>query len=496
MAILAYSKILNENEILSFVNRFIAIVSQKIFLSVDENLIDLGVMVYGILVGLGGVSIAQQIEDKVNYCINFLYKPDKVDKKYAMLSMLVQLLKNAQFITFNKIRKYSKYTELFRCIIAEKKQNLKKKGLELIDECIRETSKRGIQEQTNMLTRIYADTFKDKQAKSVDSEVNYGVVVVLKSLLTYANKEVLKDRFKEICDFLNTMRSCKTFPNQQIVMEMYPILSAYDPDSFLSNHYLGQAVSHLLKVLSNNQNMSIKRQSHESLSKILEPYHADKIEKLAKPILDQLFAEFKSIGKQSETQLLHCMVAVSEKVQRYFSKFFSEEQIHELVNLLLISGISEDVLAFLEFLLKINLPDLNIMIQIKLLYTISYILTNTFYNFVVGGKISEAYRQQAEDFKPVLDKNLRGVIKDASNEKLICVSLSCLSRFKFPDFTDQMVADPSLGLFRQRCRSRISGRCETCHQESCSQGGDFAQPQDLRVAFAWPEPQRKRLSAR
>lgn len=439
VAILAYSKILNENEILSFVNRFIGIVSQKIFLSTDENLIDLGVTVYGILVGLGGVSIAQQIEEKVNYCINSLYKPDKLDKKYAMLSMLVQLLKNAQFITFNKIRRYSKYTELFRCIISEKKQNLKKKGLELIDECIKETSKRGIQEQSNMLSRIYTDIFKDRQVKSIDSEVNYGIVVVLKSLLAYANKEVLKDRFKEICEFINLMKNCKTFTNQQIVMEMYPILSAYNPDMFLSNQFLDQGVTHLLKVLSSNQNMNIKSQSHESLSKILDPYHADKIEKKAKVILDQLFAEFKSSGKQSEAQLLKCMAAVSEKVQRYFSKFFSEEQIHELVNLLLISGISEDVLAFLEFLLKINVPDLNTMIQIKLLYTISYILTNTFYNFIIGNKISENYRQQVEDFKPVLDKNLRGVIKEASNEKLICVSLSCLSRFKFPDFTDQMV---------------------------------------------------------
>ena len=57
VSILAYSKILNENEILSFVNKFIPNVSQKIFLSSDENLIDLGVTVYGTLVGLGGNKI-------------------------------------------------------------------------------------------------------------------------------------------------------------------------------------------------------------------------------------------------------------------------------------------------------------------------------------------------------------------------------------------------------------------------------------------------------
>lgn len=439
VAILAYSKILNENEILSFVNRFVGIVSQKILLSSDESLIDLGVVVYGILIGLGGVSIASHIEEKVNYCINYLYKPDKLDKKYAMLSMLVELLKHAQFITFNKIRKYSKYTELFRLIIAEKKPNYKKKGLELIDECIKEIGKRDIQEQTNMLTKIYTDIFKDRQVKSLDSEVNFGVAVVLKSLLAYAHKNVLKDRFKEICDFINLLKSSKSYPNQQIVLEMYPILSIYNQDEFMDYQYLDQAISHLLKILSNNQNITLKKLCYSSLSRILDPYHVDKISNKVGEILNQLFVEFKSGGKQTEANLLQSMVAVSEKVQKSFTKFFAEDQIHELVNRLLTNGISDEVLNYLEFLLKINVPDLNSVIQIKLLYTISYVLMNGFYSFNLSNKIADRYRVSVEEFKGMLDKNLKAIIKDVSNENLICSSLSCLSRFRFSDFNDQMV---------------------------------------------------------
>lgn len=55
ISILSYSQILNENEILAFVNKFIGLVSTKIFLSNDESLIDLGVYVYGFLVGQGGI---------------------------------------------------------------------------------------------------------------------------------------------------------------------------------------------------------------------------------------------------------------------------------------------------------------------------------------------------------------------------------------------------------------------------------------------------------
>lgn len=414
--------------------------SQKILFSTDESLIDLGVDIYGDLVGLGGVNIAQHIEEKVNYCINSLYKQDKADKKYAMLSMLVELLRHSQFTTFNKIRKYSKYTELFRAIIAEKKLNYKKRGLELIDECIKEIGKRDIQEQTNMLNNIYTDIFKDRQPKSLDSEVNFGVAVVLKSLLTYAHKNVLKDRFKEICDFINALKGSKQLLNQHIVIEIFPILSAYNPEDFLEKRYLDQAIAHLLKILSNNQTPQLKKLCYYSLSRILDPYHAEKINSKVGDILGQLFAEFKAGEKVNEAFLLQSMVAVSEKVQKFFVKHFTEEQIHELVNRLLTNGITEEVLNYLEFLLKINLPDLNSVIQIKLLYTISYVLMNGFYSFTLTNKIADRYRQSVEEFKGLLDKSLKSIIKEDNNETLICASLNCLSRFKFTDFNDQMVS--------------------------------------------------------
>ena len=123
--------------------------------------------------------------------------------------MLVELLKHAQFITFNKIRKY-KYTELFNNIILEKKSTYRKKGLELIDECVKEISKRDRSEQSNMLSKIYSDIFKEKQQNDVDSEVNCGVMMVLKSLLTYANKEIFEENFfldTPVEDFISLSKS-------------------------------------------------------------------------------------------------------------------------------------------------------------------------------------------------------------------------------------------------------------------------------------------------
>jgi hypothetical protein len=354
--------------------------------------------------------------------------------------MLVELLKHAQFITFNKIRKY-KYTELFNNIILEKKSTYRKKGLELIDECVKEISKRDRSEQSNMLSKIYSDIFKEKQQNDVDSEVNCGVMMVLKSLLTYANKEIFEENFLEICEFVNELKVSKTINNQQMVLEMYPILSSYSHETFQNSGFLTKAVENLLRLLR-SQNHTLKKAGQNALAKILEPYHADNIKDLSKLILTELYSIFNSGDHKGDTSILPCMVSISIKVQKYFSTFFTTDQIHELIDMLLSNGISEDIITYLEFLLKIGNQELNFIIQIKLLYTISYVLTGELYPFIIHGEVKESTLHYINLFKSMLngeDNPSRMNLKEVNNEALICVALSCLSRFKFPDFSDQLV---------------------------------------------------------
>lgn len=442
---IAYSKILNENEIVNFVNKFAQIVSHKIFLSVDEYQIDLGVHVYGILVGLGGINVAQQIEENVTYCINTLNKPEK---RYASIMMLLELIKHAQFITFNKIRKYN-ITDLFKSIILEKKQNYRKKGLELIDECVKEICKRDKSEQTNMLSKIFNDIFKERQLKHLDSDINFGVVTVLKCLLTYSNKEIFNSDFTEICEFISMLRTSKTVCNQLVVMEMYPILARYNHELFNSGGFLNSSVAHIFKVL-NSHNYHFKKPAHNALSKIFNPYHSVTIEDKAKEIFSVLFQEFRASSNKNDTNLLSCMVSVAEKLKLIFLEFLGEPQVHELINLLLINGISEDIMSFLTFLFSTDLKEIAMIIEIKLLYTISYILNNNrkFYNFEIG-RIPQDQWNRIEIFQENLHKNLQGTNKEVNNEELICVSLNCLSRFEFPTFRDQMVDLRLLGRFCQ-----------------------------------------------
>lgn len=423
---------------MNFVLRFIPFIGQRIFLTSDESLISVGVRVYGTLVGLGGINAAPLIEEAVTKCITNLYNPEK---RFASLLLLLELLRHAQFITFNKIRKY-RYTDLFKSIILEKKQEYRKTGLELIEECVKEICKRDLHEQSTMLTNIFNDIFKERQEKKLEAEANNGVAFVIRCLLSYANKEIFEDNFTVICEFIENLKDSMSIQSQLIVMDCLPVLANYNHESFQNTH-LNWSIEYLLKVLK-GPNKNLKQNSLTSLSRILEPYPADKIIDKAKTILEELYTEFRIVGTKPDDNLLPCMLSVSEKVQKYFTSFFSESQIHELVNLLLKNGLNNFILNYLQFLLKINLPDIVEAVQVKLLYTISYILLkNHFYSFDLEQEdympSENKIKVAIKDFKESLEKNLRGANKEVNNENLICVSLTCLSRFNFPMFASEMV---------------------------------------------------------
>jgi hypothetical protein len=447
LAVLAYSKTLNELETVNFVLKFIPFIGQRIFLTSEESLISLGVSVYGTLVGLGGINAAPLIEEAVTKCIMNLYNPEK---RFASLLLLLELLRHAQFITFNKIRKY-RYTDLFKSIIQEKKQEYRKTGLDLIDECVKEICKRDRHEQSTMLTNIFNDIFKERQEKDLDSDINFGVAFVIKCLLNYANKEIFEDNFFAICEFIDLLKRSKSISDQRIVMETFPVLANYNHENFQNSRYLNDSIEYLLKVLKGPNN-HFKRFSLIALSKILEPYPADKVVDKAKDILEELFSEFRVIGSRADHNLLPCMLSISEKVQKYFTSFFSEAQIHELVNLLLKNGLNTDILNYLQFLLKVNLPEIVEAVEVKLLYTISYILLkNNFYRFGLEQEefmpAETKVKIAVKDFKESLESTLKGNNKEVNNENLICVSLTCLSRFNFPTFASEIVNPFHQGLF-------------------------------------------------
>ena len=77
IAIRSYSSILNENEILPFVNRFYHRLFESIIERKEDPCMPLQVEVYGELIGLGGINISSNIGDTVDHCMESLSKSEK-----------------------------------------------------------------------------------------------------------------------------------------------------------------------------------------------------------------------------------------------------------------------------------------------------------------------------------------------------------------------------------------------------------------------------------
>jgi hypothetical protein len=90
VGIVSYSKILNENEIQSFVNQFIEIVYKKVFEITDDHFLKFAIKVYGMLVSLGGIKIAQFIEKNVASQMKSI---QNTNNRQVSAALLVELFK-------------------------------------------------------------------------------------------------------------------------------------------------------------------------------------------------------------------------------------------------------------------------------------------------------------------------------------------------------------------------------------------------------------------
>ena len=135
--------------------------------------------------------------------------------------------------------------------------------------------------------------------------------------------------------------------------------------------------------------------------------------------------------------LLPCIKSISNKVKKSFTDFFSVEEIHQFIDRLLLKGITWNILKFLDLLESLKIEDLSSLIQIKVLLAISFVLINTgkFHNYSTTNIIKEQYRKSINEFKEAL----KGKKDYRNQEGIVCTSLSCLSKYNFPDFTDQIV---------------------------------------------------------
>ena len=149
--------------------------------------------------------------------------------------------------------------------------------------------------------------------------------------------------------------------------------------------------------------------------------------------------ELKKPDRRSfPVDLLICITKISKKVKKYMPAMFSAEMIHSIVDVLILNNISWESLNYLDFIDSLTIDkDFSLIIQIKILWMISYVLTRQFYKFQID---VETLNRRIVDFEYFQKRVMRRFRSSQIDEELICVCLSCLSKFQFVDFANQMGA--------------------------------------------------------
>ena len=121
----------------------------------------------------------------------------------------------------------------------------------------------------------------------------------------------------------------------------------------------------------------LKEYALESLYKIFEPYAPYKIKNIARDVIIMMFEEMKRNNQACGDKFYLSLKNICFKVEEYLKDYFSVTEMLEIVDVLLLGGITWANLNFLEFIESLALNnDYSPIIQLKVLWEISFILKN------------------------------------------------------------------------------------------------------------------------
>lgn len=287
------------------------------------------------------------------------------------------MLKETPYITFNRIFGSDKSLPLIFNIIRDKKLEIRKEGLEFLNECIKQICQREreIYLQQDWLLKIYLEI--KSSLNNSDSDVIHGNILTLKSLLTHSREEVFAPYILDISKYILSKKETKNYYIQIAVIETIPILAHFGKGIFLLE-FLDPAIKHLLVYSNQTKNPKDKALCYSTLAQIFTPLDEDFIKDYVKAVMKNILEELQQKNKPLCAETIHCLESLTIK----FKKKISETvDLHLLIDYILLNGLTPASVRYLETLSKLKIPTLGEHIQCKLLLTISMILNGKIYHF-------------------------------------------------------------------------------------------------------------------
>jgi len=212
---------------------------------------------------------------------------------------------------------------------------------------------------------------------NTDSDVIHGNILTLKSLLTHSREEVFSNVILDISKYILSKKDTKNYPIQIAVIETIPILAKFGKGYFLLD-FLDPSIKHLLSYSSQSKNSRDKALCYGTLAEIFTPLDEDFIKDYIKGVMKNILEELSQKNKPLCTETIKCLESLAVKFKK---KMAENVDIHLLIDYILLNGLTETSINFLETLSKLKIPMLAEHIQCKLLLTISMILNGKIYHF-------------------------------------------------------------------------------------------------------------------
>lgn len=263
-----------------------------------------------------------------------------------------------------------------------------------------------------------------------DSDVIHGNILTLKSLLTHAREEVFASVVIDISKYILSKKDTKNYPIQIAVIETIPILAHFGKGIFLLE-FLDPAIKHLLAYSNQTKNQKDKALCYATLAEIFTPLDEDFIKDYVKSVMKNILEELQQKNKPLCSETIRCLESLTIKFKK---KIADTIDLNQLIDYILLNGLTQVSVHYLETLSKLKIPSLAEHIQCKLLLTISIILNGKIYHFT----------QKENLDKLIISKFQNELIKEAGNQPDFTtieakgLAIQILGTFNFDAYVDSL----------------------------------------------------------
>ena len=287
--------------------------------------------------------------------------------------------------------------------------------------------------QTDWISRIYAEIKKTRT--SPDETIIHGNIIVLRSILSCSLKENIFQDLQDISEYILNHRNNKNAFIQIAVIESLPYLARFDTGIFCVTH-LKTCLTFLLSFGLNSRNAE-KKICYETLANLFNLIDSSFLKEDMSKIMSNITAELSKEAKPFCPEIIKCVDVLRIKFGKKLADYVN---MNNLLALVIFNGLHSQTLEFLNEICALGERDpwwqtYGQSLQLKMLMTISAILSGRVYNFAINSPSIQ--QEDVVKFTEAVQGQLTAS-PDFRKIDSVALALQALATFDFHYYADSM----------------------------------------------------------